>query len=85
VVCFRPELVGLDAIEPLPEGERPGHAKTVTGAWHAIDWVRQVPQGYVRIPHVSPAQKGARMARAGADACAEILRATKRYGPEADL
>jgi creatinine amidohydrolase len=84
VMLFRPDLVDLGELEPLPAGEGPYYAKTVEGTWYTIDWIRQVPKGYVGIPHVSSARKGALMAEAGADACAEIVRAIKAYSPGAD-
>jgi creatinine amidohydrolase/Fe(II)-dependent formamide hydrolase-like protein len=69
----------------LPDGEGPCYPKTVAGTWYTIDWIKQVPKGYVGIPHISTAEKGKLMAEAGAEACAEIVRAIKRYDPEVDL
>ncbi len=84
VMHFRPELVDLDQLEPLPEGEGPYYPKTVEHTWYTIDWIRQVPMGYVGIPHISTAEKGARMAEVGADACAEVVRQIKQYDPDRD-
>lgn len=81
VMLFRPELVHLDSLDPLPAGQGPYYPKTVVGTWYTIDWTRQVPRGYIGIPQVATAEKGAMMAEAAAEACAEIVRRVKRYDP----
>jgi creatinine amidohydrolase len=84
VLNFRPDLVHLDRLEPLPDGEGPRYAKTVEGAWYVIDWVRQVPKGYTGSPQVATAEKGARAAEFVADRCAQIVRQIKAYDPGRD-
>jgi len=84
VLHFRPELVDMDELEPLPWGQGPYYPKTVARTWYTIDWIKQVPMGYVGIPHISAAEKGALMAGAGAEACADIVRQIKEYDPERD-
>jgi len=84
VMYFRPELVDLDQLEPLPEGEGPYYAKTVEHTWYTLDGIKQAPKGYVGILQISTVEKGALMAAAGADACAEIVGSITEYDPEKD-
>jgi len=84
VAYFRPDLVHLDRLEPLPEGEGPYYEQTVTNARYMIDWIRQVPKGYVGRPHLAAAEKGARIAEVTADECAKIIRQIKSYDPKRD-
>jgi creatinine amidohydrolase len=84
VLHFRPDLVHLNRLDPLPDGEGPVYDKTVDRTWYVIDWVRQVPKGYIGRPHVATAEKGARLAELVADECARIVRQIKTYDPARD-
>lgn len=84
VLRFRPELVHLERLKPLPEGDAPYYPKTVSHTWYTIDWIRQVPEGYHGEPQLASAAKGARLAEVAADACAEVIRRIKRYDPALD-
>ncbi len=84
VLRFRPDLVHLERLEPLPGGEGPKHPKAVEGAWYVVDWVRQVPKGYIGKPQLATAAKGARAAEMLAERCAEIIRQIKAYDPARD-
>lgn len=81
VMRFRPELVHLERLAALPEGEGVYEPKSVDHAWYVIDWSRQVPRGYIGCPQLATAEKGRRMAALAADACADVVRQIKRYDP----
>ena len=84
VLRFRPDLVHLDRLESLPDGEGPYYPKTVEHAWYTIDWIRQVPKGYVGLPHIATPEKGMRLAELIADECARVIRQIKAYDPSRD-
>ncbi len=84
VLRFRPELVHLERLEPLPMGEGPVLPKRVQGAWYVVDWVRVVPKGYTGKPHLATAEKGARAADLVAERCAEVVRQVKAFDPARD-
>lgn len=84
VLRFRPDLVHLERLEPLPEGEGPIYPKTVQSTYYVIDWIRQVPKGYVGMPQLATAEKGHKITEATADACARIVRQIKEYDPARD-
>lgn len=84
VLRFRPDLVHLERLEPLPEGEGPVYPKTVEHTWYVIDWVRQVPKGYTGMPQLATPEKGAAIAELVATECARIVRQIKNYDPTRD-
>jgi len=84
VLRFRPDLVHLERLEPLPEGEGPLYPKTVEHTWYVIDWVRQVPKGYIGMPQLATPEKGAAIAELVAAECARIVRQIKNYDPTRD-
>jgi len=84
VLRFRPDLVHLERLEPLPEGEGPHDRKTLQGVWYVIDWIREVPKGYVGKPQLATPEKGARLTEAIADECARLVRQFKEYDPSRD-
>ncbi|MGQ9553293.1 MAG: hypothetical protein ACUVWR_04155 [Anaerolineae bacterium] len=47
--------------------------------YYVIDWIRQVPKGYVGMPQLATAEKGHKITEATADACARIVRQIKEY------
>jgi len=84
VLRFRPDLVHLDRLESLPDGEGPYYPKTVENAWYTIDWLRQVPKGYVGLPHIATPEKGMRLAELIAGECVRVIRQIKAYDPGRD-
>jgi creatinine amidohydrolase len=81
---FRPELVHLDRLTPLPDGEGPYYPKTIEYGWYTIDWIRQVPSGYVGLPHLASRAKGADLAEIITGECARVVRQIKEYDPSRD-
>ena len=84
VARFRPELVHLERLKPLPAGDAPYYPKSVEHTWYTIDWIRQVPEGYHGEPQLATPEKGRRLAELAADACAEVIRRVKAYDPARD-
>lgn len=84
VLRFRPELVHLERLAPLPGGEGPHARKSVAGAWYVIDWIREVPKGYTGKPQLATVEKGVLITEAVAEACTGIVRRLKGYDPARD-
>ena len=85
VLAARPDLVKLDRLELLPEGEGPYFSKTVQGATYQVDWIKQVPKGYIGMPHLATAEKGERALNALADHYAQVVNQIRKYHPERDV
>ena len=81
VMRFRPDLVHLERLVPLPEGEGPHYPKVIENAYYVVDWCRQVPKGYVGAPQLATAEKGSALTEAIADACARVVRQIKDWDP----
>lgn len=79
VAYFRPELVHLDRLEPLPEGEGPYFEKSIPEVQYKVDWILQVPKGYVGRPHLATAEKGARIVEVTVRECVRIIRQIKGF------
>jgi creatinine amidohydrolase len=81
---FRPDLVHLEQLEPLPEGEGPYYPKSVGKAYYVVDWCRQVPKGYIGMPQLATPEKGRAITEAIADACARVVCQIKEWDPARD-
>jgi creatinine amidohydrolase len=85
VLAARPDLVKPEQLEPLPEGEGPYYPKTVQGVTYPLDWIKQVPRGYIGTPHLATAEKGKQVLNALADYYARVIRCIRDYDPERDI
>ena len=87
VMYFRPDLVHLEKLEPLPEGKGPFYraekAPRMLGfidyVNYRLDWIKQVPKGYVGIPHKATREKGEKMMKDLVNHFVAAIRRIKKY------
>jgi len=84
VLAVRPDLVHLERLEKLPEGQGPFIQPHVPYATYQIPWIRQVPKGYIGFPHYSTVEKGHQCLEEIADWCAEIIHHIKTFDIDRD-
>ena len=89
VMYFRPDLVHLEKLEPLPEGKGPfyqapeGKAPRMLGLIdyvnYRLDWIKQVPKGYTGYPHKATREKGEKMMKDLVNRFIKAIRNIKKY------
>lgn len=84
VMAARPDLVHLERLEPLPEGQGTFIQPSVPIATYQIPWIRQVPKGYIGFPHYATAEKGLQGLTDMADWCAGIVGKIKAHDMQKD-
>lgn len=84
-MAARPDLVHLDRLEPLPEGEGEVHRQTIPAADYQVDFVKVAPKGYCGWPHLATRQKGEEALTQLADGWAKVIRQIRDFDIQEDI
>lgn len=85
VMAIRPDLVKLDRLEPLPEGEGISFPKPSGSARYPVEFKDIAPKGYRGWPHHATVEKGEKVLNLIADFWAGTVKEIKSHDPKMQL